>query len=266
MRSILKTLFLVSVFVIMTSDMAFSQHGHQTLYLKNGQKIACDHSWMEGDTLFVVPQGKRYGISYEKNEIDLQRSSVRIQNNVKIQESSGTATEKAPQKGQRSLHTVYHEHYSIAREPSRPELDEKKSNVDALPPSTNRVSRQQPAYRSTGSRTPRSNYPGSSSGKHIVRKPSVPQTYQVNQEAQRKQQQDYQKRQKQYEIQKKQIEDHNKQVQKHNKRVQRHNAAVKRQNENADRKTYYYEPIVPNSDFKTNYQGMMYDPRPQPLP
>jgi hypothetical protein len=269
MRFVLKALLLVSVFVIMTSDIAFSQHGAQTLYLQNGQKIACDHSWMEGDTLFVVPQGKRYAISYEKREIDLQRTSVRIQDNVNLQESSVTEAEDAPSKGQRSLHTVYHEHYSIAREPSRPGLNEQNSNVDALPPSTNKGFGTQSSYRSTGSSSPRVNPPQRAySGSRKASGIRSSQAYQAQQQAHRKQQQDYQQRQKAYETQKQQIEEYNKQVQKNNKRVQRHNAAVKRRNENAAENSgqtnYSSGPVELQPWLHNDYHEMIYNARPLP--
>jgi hypothetical protein len=247
---------LLLCFLLITSSTAFSQQSSQKLYFNNGKQITCDQAWQEGDTVFVVPQGKRFAISYEKKEIDFQKSSVRIPENVSSQASTQAITppEVKPQTGQRSLLTINHGQQRIAREPDRLQTNSKYSSGPnrSNSASTGRnTALQSDSQGSAASVPPKITNPvpkvPSNSGN--VAEPKTLQDQQAQQEANRRSQQEYQQKLSEYEKSKRQVEQYNKQVDEHNEAVRKQNAAAQQQ-QNASKPER--KPYLENS-----YPGMM---------
>ena len=79
--------------------------------------------------MFVVPQGKRFAISYEKKEIDLQRFSVQIPEKTTSPPVARATTDVVvtPQSGERSRLRIYHHEYSLSPKSYSPQPQEKAS-------------------------------------------------------------------------------------------------------------------------------------------
>jgi S1-C subfamily serine protease len=45
-----------------------------TVHFKDGRQKCCDRVWIEGDTVYLVMQGKKFVVGYPKDEIDMQKS------------------------------------------------------------------------------------------------------------------------------------------------------------------------------------------------
>jgi hypothetical protein len=56
--------------------------GAGTVYFKSGKSIICEYAWIEGDSVYVVPTGKKFAISYDKAAIDTARSDINTRNSV----------------------------------------------------------------------------------------------------------------------------------------------------------------------------------------
>lgn len=44
------------------------------VYFKGGKQLVCDRAWKDGDTIFLVVQGKNLAIGYSQSEIDMGKS------------------------------------------------------------------------------------------------------------------------------------------------------------------------------------------------
>ena len=44
------------------------------VYLKTGRTLNCDYAWRQGNTIFLVVQGKQIAVGYDVREIDMKRS------------------------------------------------------------------------------------------------------------------------------------------------------------------------------------------------
>ena len=277
-----RVLSLLSMFLLMTSSSALSQHGPQTLYFKNGKQVNCDQVWQEGDNLFVVPQGKRFAISYEKNEIDLQRSSVQIPVKTISPPAAQATTDVVviPPSGERSRLRIYHHEYSLAPKSYPPQTKEKTSEEPSSPtPAAN--ARNATERRDFGGSAPAdtpvsygvANNPGYTGMAEPKRIPDNQMQREANRNKQEeyqkklreyeaaksKNEQEYQQKLNEYEAAKRQAEEQNRQVKKYNAQVRKDNAAVKRQMENEGQNPgYYYEPILP--DPHSSFTGVRITP------
>lgn len=48
-----------------------------TIYFRNGKKVLCERVWQEGETLFLVVQGKDFAVGYGVDRIDMKKSFPR---------------------------------------------------------------------------------------------------------------------------------------------------------------------------------------------
>jgi hypothetical protein len=181
-----------------------------------------------------VHHGKRFAISYDTKEIDLQRSSVQISENPNSQAAAQATTQAVvkPESGQRSLLTINHG-YSVAREPDQPEPTGKSSKGQHKSNSASTAGNTAKQSNYSGSASPvspKTNYPvGTNPGSGSVTEQKSSQDYQAQQEAYRNNQQEYQQKLKEYEKTKRQVEEYNKQVDEHNEQVKNQKAAAQQQ-------------------------------------
>jgi hypothetical protein len=271
--SILRALPLLAIFVLITWSSALSQQGPQTLYLKNGKQINCDQVWQEGDDVFIVPPGKRFAISYEKNEIDLQRSSVRIPEKT----SPPTVTRPTadvlvvPPKGEGSILRIYHHEYSLAPKSPPPQAKATTSEKPYNPtPAGNARDVMEP--RDVGGTIPPNtpiNYGAGNnpSGSGMMENKRLPDP-QNQREPNQKNEQEYQQKLKEYDAAKRQVEEYNKQVEEHNakirksERMERHREYINRSNEAFEAYNNKNKPISRDSGInpilKESFPDQMY--------
>jgi len=274
--SILRALSLLAIFVLITWSSALSQQGPQTLYLKNGKQINCDQVWQDGDSIFAVQQGKRFAISYEKTEIDLQRSSVQIPEKTTPPTATRPTTDVlvVPPKGERSILRIYHHEYSLTPKSHSSGLNEKRSERPTAPtPSAD--AKNTPEKREVGGSGPantptnywRGNSPSQSGmvenkrlpGQQMQRDANISNQKEYQQKlreyeaAKRKNDQEYQQKLKEYDAAKRQVEEYNKQVEEHNakirksERMERHREYIKRSNEAFEASNNRNKPISRDS-------------------
>ena len=46
----------------------------ETLYFKSGKTLVYDHVWKDGTTIYIVVKGKKFGIGYNENKINMEKS------------------------------------------------------------------------------------------------------------------------------------------------------------------------------------------------
>jgi hypothetical protein len=269
----LRVLCLVSISLLITWSSALSQQGPQTLYIKNGKQINCDQVWQEGDSVFVVPPGKKFAISYPKNEVDSQGSSVQIPEKNTSPPATRPTTDVlvVPPKGEGSILRIYHHEYSLAPKSPPPRAKKAPSEKPNNPtPAANARNSMEP--RGVGGfivpNSPINYGAGNNPGQSALTEPKRIQDSQMQRDPNRNSQEEYQQKLREYENQKRQVEEYNKQVEEHNakirksERMDRHREYIERSNEAFEAYNNRNKPISRDSGInpvlKESFPDQMY--------